>query len=453
MTASRANRETNRREVGARPLHNSSIPNAASSGNETPVSSNALTGYLNGSKRSNTWSVRSTPGRCRPKAVTRPSAAVATTTTSCGHQLRLLSLTHFRPPRFNRSQIRSGSTTVQSPLLRVLIVRLSALGDIIHTWPLADSIRSSRSDVHITWVVEGALRPLLDGHPSVDEIIEVNTRRWRRHPLSKRTRAEVAVVWGRLRRSRPDIALDPQGLLKSAIVTWLSGASKRVGLARSWRREAMAGFAYTETVAGPPAPAHVVQTNLALLKALDIDVPDRLAAPDGRWLLADPTRRGEAGRRAGEYAVILPGAGGPSKILPVMTLAELAAGIVAHGLAVVVAWGPGEEPRAREVAAAAGRGVEVAPPTDLRQLACLLARSCLVIGADTGPVHLAASLGVPTVGCYLATDWRRNGPLGARVTVVSGAATSASPTNRARARGVREIAADELLGAALGLLS
>lgn len=336
--------------------------------------------------------------------------------------------------------------------MRCVIARLSALGDIIHTWPLAELLRAGCRDLHLTWVVEAGFRPLVEGHPAVDSVLEVRTRSWRRQPWRSRVRQEVTAFRTALRELSADVALDPQGLVKSALVTRWSRAPRRIGFARPWRRELLAGLAYTETVRGAARSPHVVATNLELARRVGITPPESVPAPNGQWLLDGVSASPLAGWQRSGYAVILPGAGGPSKMLPVTTLAELAAGIVAHGLAVVVAWGPGEEPRAREVAAAAGRGVEVAPPTDLRQLAWVLARSSVVIGADTGPVHLAASLGVPTVGCYLTTDWRRNGPLGDRVTVVSGAATSASPTSRARARGVRVIAADELLGAALGLL-
>lgn len=337
--------------------------------------------------------------------------------------------------------------------MRCVIVRLSALGDIIHTWPLAELLRAGCRDLHLTWVVEAGFRPVVEGHPAVDAVLEVRTRSWRRRPWRSRVRQEVSAFRAALRELSPDIALDPQGLVKSALVTRWSRAPRRIGFAGPWRRELLAGLAYTETVTGAARSLHVVATNLELARRVGITPPESVPAPSGRWLLDGVSASPLTGWQLSGYAVILPGAGEPSKILPVRTLAELAAGIVAHGLAVVVAWGPGEESRAREVAAAAGRGVEVAPPTDLRQLAWLLARSSLVIGADTGPVHLAASLGVPTVGCYLATDWRRNGPLGDRVAVVSGAATSADPTRRARARGVRELSVDEVLGAALRLLS
>jgi ADP-heptose:LPS heptosyltransferase len=150
---------------------------------------------------------------------------------------------------------------------------------------------------------------------------------------------------------------------------------------------------------------------------------------------------------------MLPGAGGAHKVLPVNTLAEVARGLVADGLEVVVAWGPGEERRAASIAESAGRGVHLAPPTGLGELAALLGGAALVIGGDTGPVHLAASFGTPTVAVFQASDWRRNGPLGARTAVVSGAAAAATgPSGTARTRRLRDIHAAEILEAAQDLV-
>lgn len=119
------------------------------------------------------------------------------------------------------------------------------------------------------------------------------------------------------------------------------------------------------------------------------------------------------------FAVLLPGAGHPSKVLPVEVLADVGRSLGDRGLDVVAAWGPGERERADAIASAGGEAVAIAPPTDLTQLAGLLGRATVVIGGDTGPTHLAASLHVPTLGVFLATDWRRNGPLGVRTDVVS----------------------------------
>jgi heptosyltransferase-1 len=332
--------------------------------------------------------------------------------------------------------------------MRVVLVRLSALGDIVHTWPLADALAAIEPRLHLSWVVEEPLRLLVDDHPAVDTVFTTRTGRWRRRPLAAATRSEIASLKTQLRELQPDIVLDPQGTVKSALVTRWAQAERRVGLARPWRRERLAGFAYTTTVRGAPGRAHVVATNLALLRALGAEPPE-LAPPDGSWLLERVADRVPAGDWSMPYAVVLPGAGGSHKVLAIETFAEVARGLVADGLEVVVAWGPGEEVRAAEIADIAGDGVHLAPPTDLAQVAALIGRAALVVGGDTGPVHLAASFGRPTLAVFLASDWRRNGPLGARTAVVSGAtAASTVPSGTARTRRQREVTAEEILKSA-----
>ncbi len=334
--------------------------------------------------------------------------------------------------------------------MRVVLVRLSALGDIVHTWPLAEAVRAARPEAHLTWVVEAPFVPLVDGHPAVDLVIPARSRAWRRSPFDARTRHEIAVLRTRLRELEPDIALDPQGLVKSALVTWWSRAPRRVGLARPWRRELLAGPAYTERLPGSLDHPHVVATNLALAAAVGAPVPGEPTPPDGRWLSHQVADRPVPGGDRGPRAVLLPGVGQPHKGLSTDTLAEVARALATDGLDVVVAFGPGEERRARAVVDATGGTARLAPPTDLLELVRLMGGSRVVVGGDTGPMHLAASLGVPTVGVFLASDWRRNGPLGPHTSVVAGAAAAdvaVRPTGRARSEPVRPVTAEDILAA------
>jgi heptosyltransferase-1 len=215
----------------------------------------------------------------------------------------------------------------------------------------------------------------------------------------------------------------------------------------------LAGLAYTDTVSGGPAGAHVAATNLALVQAIGM-VPPELSHPDGSWLLgraANPAP--DDGCSGTPYAVVLPGAGGAHKVMAVETLAVVVRGLSGLGLDVIVAWGPGEKARAAAVVNAAGNGTRLAPPTDLEELASLLGAARLVVGGDTGPVHLAASFGVPTLAVFLASDWRRNGPLGRRTAVVSGTGECIrDPSGSARVRSQRDIGGAEILNAARDLL-
>jgi len=337
--------------------------------------------------------------------------------------------------------------------VRVVLVRLSALGDIIHTWPLAVALREADPGLHVSWVVEAPFAPLVEGHPSIDAVFTTRTRAWRRRPLSPSTRAEIALLRGRFHELQPDLAIDSQGLVKSALICRWTGAQRRVGLARPWRRERLAGFAYTETLRGAPGGTHVAATNLELVRAVGGD-PPALTPPDGSWLL-ERARALETADHSPKhpFAVILPGAGGAHKVLAETTLAAVGRELAGSGLEVVVAWGPGEIDRARRVVEGAGSGVRMAPPTNILELSLLLGGAALVVGGDTGPVHLAASLSVPTVAVFLASDSRRNGPLGPKTAVVAAAReVDGAPGGTARARPVHNVGSAEIVDSAQKLL-
>lgn len=307
--------------------------------------------------------------------------------------------------------------------MRVLLTRLSSLGDIVHTLPLAAALRGAGHAV--AWVVEPEYVPLLAGAPGIDRVVTAPTRRWRTGPFAASTLAGIRATRDELRAFGPDAALDPQGLVKSAVWGWLSGCGRRIGLARRWRRETPAGLFYSETVRPPPEVRHVIDLNLSLLTALAIEPPWG-EQPDARGLLARPCAAVSGERQA--PIVLLPGTGGRRKTWPAARFADLARRCASGGIPVVVAWGPGEQEAAELVARSAGPGVETAPPTTLVELAGVLAGSAAVAGGDTGPLHLAAALGVPAVGIYLATDPARNGPRGPRVRVVRNPADAAGPS-------------------------
>ncbi len=335
--------------------------------------------------------------------------------------------------------------------MRIVLVRLSALGDIVHTWPLAVALRSARPNDHLTWIVEEPLAPLVEGHPAVDAVVTVATGRWRKRPLSARTRAEIATFKSRIHELQPDLAIDSQGTLKSAMILRWCQAPRRVGLARPWRRELVAGLAINETVPGSSTNPHVIATNLELVRAVGAEPPARFLPPDGRWLL-DPPRPSPTGPWGEPFSVLLPGAGRPDKILPAPTLADTARHLVGLGMDVVVAWGPSERDRAQEVVALGGAGVHLAPATDLMELTALLGAARVVVGGDTGPVHLAASLGVPTLAVFVTTNPERNGPAGATVAVVSGAAPGRGPGGSATTGRAREVSVGEICTAVGDLL-
>ncbi len=326
--------------------------------------------------------------------------------------------------------------------MRIVLTRLSALGDIVHTWPLASVLAAGPEGVELAWVVEEQFLPLVASHPAVALAVPVATRRWRRHPVAAATRREIAAARAALRKFSPDLAIDPQGLVKSALWAGLSGALDRVGLDSAHRRELLAGLWYSRTLAPPPEARHIVDVDLSLLAAVGRPAPFG-AAPDGRFLLAGEAARG---RDSAARVALLPATGGAGKAWPADRFAELARMAVSAGMATVVVWGPGERALAEGIVTAGGRGVALAPATSIPELAVLLSGCAAVVGGDTGPVHLAASLGVPTVAVFVATDPARNGPRGERVRVLSGAGAAAG-RGRARADGTGEIGVETVFEA------
>ncbi|HVT57636.1 MAG TPA: glycosyltransferase family 9 protein [Thermoanaerobaculia bacterium] len=289
--------------------------------------------------------------------------------------------------------------------MRILIVRTSALGDAVHALPVLTALRRQLPAAKIGWVAEEAIAPLLAGHPDLDELLVVRLRHWRRRPLAARTLAEAARFIDALDRFAPQVALDLMGNHKAGVIAALSQCPRRIGPARQERREPSSALWLTERVAtrGP----HAVDRGLSLLDALGLE---RQPADFG----GDKLFGGPIGVGATEPFVLLhPGAGWANKVYPAAWWGKAAQRLrAATGLPTLVA-AAGEEPLAEAVAAAsAGAARPVAAPT-LPQLALLLRQARLVLGGDSGPVHLAHALGTPVLMLMGPTDPERNGPYGA----------------------------------------
>ncbi len=282
---------------------------------------------------------------------------------------------------------------------RLLVIRLSAFGDVIHTIPAVVALREALPGVEIAWAVEPAYRSLVESVARVRPI-PVSLKKW----SASRIAAARRDVRGF------DAAIDFQGLIKSSLLAKASGAGDRYGFTREVIREKPAAWFVNHPVAIDPL-RHVVEWNVALARAF---APVIGGVPDVDF---SPFVEDRSGKLAGygDRVVLLPGAGRSEKQWPVDRFAELAREL---GRDCLVAWGPGEENLARTI------GAEMAPPTDFRELAWLLHRARLVIGADTGPLHLAAALRTPVVGLYGPTDPERNGPYGQLDRVVASFGTT-----------------------------
>ncbi|MCU1245787.1 MAG: ADP-heptose:LPS heptosyltransferase [Acidobacteria bacterium] len=287
--------------------------------------------------------------------------------------------------------------------MNVLVVRLSALGDVIHTLPAVVALRAA--GLEIDWVVESPYRELVEMVGGVTAI-PVSLKRWSRAP---RVHREQIADARRSLRGHEGV-IDFQGLIKSAALAWLSGTPRRYGFDWAAIRERPARLFLNRAVSVDQS-RHVVDWNRQLAAAAVRDLAGWAALPDIEAdfasFAADPEGKLASLRRR---VVLLPGAGKWEKLWPVERFAVLARELGDRALAV---WGPGEEELARAI------GADVAPPTSLRELAYLLHHAELVIGGDTGPLHLAAALRAPVIGLYGPTNPRRNGPYGQLERVLS----------------------------------
>jgi lipopolysaccharide heptosyltransferase I len=285
-------------------------------------------------------------------------------------------------------------TCLQATSPRILIVRLSAIGDVIHGLPVLCALREAMPNAFIGWVVESRCAGVLEGHPALDALVQA-PRGWLASPR------RVAGLGRRLRSLRFDMAIDLQCLTKSAIAAWLSGAPRRLGKMGEHGRELSQWF-HNELV--DVGGTHVIEHYLQMLRPLGITSPAvRFDLPER----AEDARTAESflhtsGLARGGFAVLNPGAGWPSKVWPAERYGELARHLLAaHGLSSVAVWGAAAERPLAETIVAMSRGAaQLSPATSLGELAALARRAALFIGSDTGPMHLAVAVGTPTISMH-----------------------------------------------------
>jgi lipopolysaccharide heptosyltransferase I len=306
-------------------------------------------------------------------------------------------------------------TTRSAGPRRLLLVRLSAFGDVVFCLPAAKALKSAFPDAELAWAVEENLVPLLRGAPYVDRLLPTRTRRWRRAPVA--LRGEIRSFLREARAFAPDVIIDAQGLFKSAWVTALVPAPRKVGFGRRTATERVNLLATRERV-DPVGRAHVADRMLALA--------ERVAGrggfdplPDVSHLVAAPDAAVDAfvAAAGGPFALLQPFASKAAKEWGAERFAALARALAARGLRPAVLWGPGEEARARAIAAASD--ALLAPPTGPAAAARLASRAALFVGGDTGPTQLAAAAGAPTVALFGPTDPERYAPRGPRVSVAA----------------------------------
>jgi heptosyltransferase I len=282
---------------------------------------------------------------------------------------------------------------------RILIVRLGALGDLVHALPTLAAIRQAWPDATIDWLVDRRYAGLLTFVSGFDRAIVID--------------GGAGGWWRAIREMRAtpyDAALDLQGLIKSAALARLSGAGRVIGFAPALLRESAARFFHTESV-DPGSGCHVVHKNLSLVGALGL-TPGALQFPldaplDERIAAVLPAPDVMGARR---FAVVNPGAGWPNKRWNPDRFGAVAGHLRArHRLMSFVTWGPGEQELAEAVVRASGDAARFAPATGLGDMIALLRRAALFVGGDTGPLQIAAAVGTPIVSIFGPTSPARNG--------------------------------------------
>ncbi len=297
--------------------------------------------------------------------------------------------------------------------MNILFVKLGSIGDIVHTLPSLAAVRRALPRAEISWAVERRAAEILPDNPVLNRLIVIDTKVLRRWPVSGETLLAPRQQLRRLRATPFDLAIDFQGLLKSAAIARLSGAPRRFGFGRRSLREPPSRFLLTGTVEVPPR-THVIRKNLALAAgALRISVPtdaDEFEFPI--QVLREHEQEAEIlVERVGErFAVLNPGGGWPTKLWDAARFGALADQLfIREGLRSVVTHGPGERELAERVAQSSRTGAAFVASPSLKGFYALARRAAVYVGGDTGPTHLAVAAGTPVVGLFGPTEWWRNG--------------------------------------------
>ncbi|MFO0840534.1 MAG: lipopolysaccharide heptosyltransferase II [Phycisphaerae bacterium] len=298
---------------------------------------------------------------------------------------------------------------------RILLIKPSSLGDVVHGLPVLAALRAAHPRAHIAWLIGRAFAPLLRGHPLIDELIEFDRRKFGRMLRNPLFALEFVRFARALRRRRFDLVIDLQGLFRSGLLAWLSGAPRRVGFAAA--REFAWAF-YSERVECPADARHAVDRNVHLARTLGLAI-DRPKFP---LALTDGERQCTAALAdTGPFVAVLPGARWTTKRWPASSFAALIDRIHAEdGRRCVMIGGPDDRELADEITrGCANPPLNLVGATTLRQAAVLIERSLGVICVDSGPMHIAAALNKPIVALFGPTDPARTGPYSSSAEVVT----------------------------------
>lgn len=340
---------------------------------------------------------------------------------------------------------------------RLLIVRLSAMGDVIHTLPAAQALREAFPQAMIGWLIEDRWVELLSAagvprrgprsaqRPLVDWVHVVRLASWRKSFFTLSTIQQIAKVWNDVRGAGYNVAIDLQGAMRSAVLARWSGAEIVYGAAEA--RESPASLWYSRQII--TRGKHVIEQNLSIVAG----VTGRLTNVPQVELPQDPAAEQQIRRRLaqdgiGDYAILNPGAGWGAKRWPTERYGKVALRLAKDGAHPLINYGPGEE-RLVEETLAASAGTAQPMKCSIGELIALTRRAKVFVGGDTGPMHLAAALRIPVVGIFGPTDPARNGPYGTRSIVLRNPSSPTTHTRRSQPdEGMLEISVEDVVEAA-----
>lgn len=318
--------------------------------------------------------------------------------------------------------------------MKVLIIKVSALGDVVHALPVLSYLKSADPDMQIDWLVEESFAPFLEDHPLIDNLYRIDTKAWRKSGVKASLCGALTVIKA-VRKMRYDCVLDLQGNAKSAAFTVTSGAPLRFGFDRESAREKINLLATNRKVTLDEADFHITDRSLAIARAAFPDGTELRYAgplPVNEEAAEQVSKKIAAGSFADKPLIVLHyGTTWVTKHWPLASWQTLAKRLIDElGVRPILTWGNDQELAAvKSIQDACNAGAFIWPRGSLKELTALLSKADLVVGSDTGPIHIAAALDTPTVSIFRVTDPKRNAPRGSNHCHVS-AAMDCSPCLR-----------------------
>ncbi|MDD2273210.1 MAG: lipopolysaccharide heptosyltransferase I [Desulfuromonadaceae bacterium] len=309
--------------------------------------------------------------------------------------------------------------------MRILIVKISAMGDVLHALPVLDYLKQASPGCEIDWVVEEAFADLLSGNPLISQLHTVRFKKWKKKPFSLETINDILNVRRGLVQRAYDLVIDIQGNIKSGMVAWVSGCSHRVGFSRAAAQESLNALFIKRRIALRPEDLHITDQYLRVAAAsFDLEFSglqlhtDICTRPEDDLAVDDLVKRY---RKEGPLFLIHTGTTWQTKFWYESGWVELGRMIISTfpGAVLLFSWGNDSEYSAAErVTTALGGQAVLLEKLSIMRLAALVKKVNMVMGGDTGIIHLAAAAGTPTVSYYRSSDGLRSGPRGAQHAVI-----------------------------------